>query len=424
MKNLTTLLLLFLFPFLLLAQEEDANLKYEDYTYMDNIYSVKMMVGGLARNYPIVQLNSNTGLILTFDEVGEDVRDYIYTLVHCDSDWKPSEVSEIDYIEGFNEDDIDTYDFSFNTVANYTNYKITLPNNDLQWTASGNYLLKIYDNTDEKTLAITRRFTVIDPKLAVTGRIRRAANVSKDRTHHELDFNVNFENFPIRNPHTDIKVVILQNGRWDTAIKNIKPMFVRPENLVYDHQDKIVFPAGKEFRQADLRTFEYMTNSVIDVQQSTDQFDVTLRTDISRANQGYTSYDDLNGKYIIESMEERDADLRAEYGYILFTLEENPPFDNYDVYLFGEFTDWQIMDRYKLVYNPLISSYVAKLFLKQGFYNYAYALVDKKTKEIDLSELEGNWHETENDYTVLVYYAPFGGRYEQVIGMGSFNSVR
>jgi Domain of unknown function (DUF5103) len=424
MKNITILLLLCFSPFLVLGQDPDAGLVYGDKVYMDNIYSVKFSTGGLLRNYPIIQLSSNTVLTLSFDEIGDEARSYVYTLVHCDADWKPSNISDLDYIEGFNEDDIDTYDFSFNTKTNYTNYQIALPNSELSWRISGNYLLKIYDNTDDKQLAITRRFTVVDPSVAVNGVMRRTASVSKERTHQELDFSINYENFPIRNPHTDIKVVVLQNGRWDTAIKGLKPMFVRQEDLIYDHQDKVVFPAGKEFRQLDFRTFEYLTNSMAEVQKNIDDYQVTLKIDIARSTEGYVSYEDLNGKFIIESMEERDAELRAEYGYALFTLKENPPFENHDVYLFGEFTDWLPEERYKMVYNPLINSYVAKILLKQGFYNYVYALVDKKTKEVDLEELEGNWHEAENDYTVLVYYAPFGARYEQVIGVGNFNSVR
>ncbi|MFK7806436.1 MAG: DUF5103 domain-containing protein [Saprospiraceae bacterium] len=424
MKNIKILLLFFLSPLFVFAQDEDVGLRYEDYVYLDNIYSIKFTSGGLARNYPIVRLQSNSQLVLKFDVIGDDVRDYLYTIVHCDSDWQPSELQDIDYIDGFNEDDIENYDFSFNTVTNYTNYQLALPNGDISWTKSGNYLLKIYDDTDDKKLAITRRFVVADSRVAINGAMRRPANNTKNRTHQELDFIINFDQFPIRNPHTDIKVVVLQNGRWDTSIEIDKPMFVKPEELIYDFQDKIVFPAGKEFRFADIRTFEYRTNSIFEVSATRDHFDVTLHKDIDRTNQPYLSGEDLNGKYVIESMEQRDGDLRAEYGHILFALDESPAFSNHDVYLFGEFTDWRIQERFKMTYNPLVNGYVGKVLLKQGFYDYMYAVVDRETGTIDLSELEGDWHEAENDYTVIVYYAPFGARYEQVIGIANFNSVR
>lgn len=431
MKNLTLLFLLGIAPLFLFGQnEKDHNLRYEDHVYVDNIRSVKFILNGNVDDYPYIPLVFNTddpfsqSLVLSFDEIGEDVTDYVYSLVHCDSEWKPSNISEVDYMDGFNEDDIDNYDFSFNTVVNYTNYKITLPNPDMSFTKTGNYLLKVYDNTDDRFLVITRRFVVYENAVAVQGGMQRTAMSSKSRTHQELDFTIIHKDFPLRNPQSDIKVVVLQNGRWDTAIEINRPMFIKPEQLIYDFQDKIVFPAGREFRQADLRTFNYNTNTIAEIRETKDRYDVTLTTDISRSNLAYLFNFDLNGKYLIQSLDQRDGDLRADYGYMLFTLEESPAFSNHDVYLFGELTDWKADERFKMVYNPLISAYVGQFFLKQGFYDYMYAIVDRDTKEIDLEELEGSWHETENDYTVLVYYAPFGGRYDRVIAVARYNSNR
>ncbi|MBK8879346.1 MAG: hypothetical protein IPN74_12580 [Haliscomenobacter sp.] len=77
-----------------------------------------------------------------------------------------------------------------------------------------------------------------------------------------------------------------------------------------------------------------------------------------------------------------------------------------------------------MAYNNAINAYVLKTPLKQGFYDYAYAMTPRNTekKAVNLSPLEGDWFETENDYTILIYYRPFGGRYDQVIGMAQFNS--
>ena len=424
MKSLTTLFFLLFSTIFGLAQEADENLRYEDFVYLDNIKTVKFTNGRLIVGYPIVGLETNERLVLSFDNLEDEVKNYVYTFVHCDYDWKPSNIPEMDYLDGFGEDDIDTYDFSFNTTTNYTNYRLVIPNGDIRWTKSGNYLLKVYDDTDDRQLAITRRFVVMNPKISIRPNMRYPANVSKARTHQEIDFVINYEKFPIRNPQSDIKVVVMQNGRWDSAIKNIKPLFVKQDELIYDYQDKLVFPAGKEFRAADLRTFEYNTVNVKDILETRDRFDITLFPDESRAPKAYIFIDDLNGKFLVESFEERDAEIRAEYGYVLFSILESPAFQNHDVYLFGEFTDWRIDDRYRMTYNNLVNAYVGQLLMKQGFYNYAYAVVDRDTKSIDLEELEGNWHETENEYTILVYYSPFGARYDQVIGAVTFSSTR
>jgi hypothetical protein len=69
--------------------------------------------------------------------------------------------------------------------------------------------------------------------------------------------------------------------------------------------------------------------------------------------------------------------------------------------------------------------YKVNFLLKQGFYNYNFATVNVDGK-LDLSELNGTFYETENQYTVLVYYKRFGDFYERVIGVGTgfFNQNR
>jgi len=422
-KSSTTLLLLLAFTFAF-AQDADKGLVYKDSVYLDNIKSVKFHPRSAVTSTPIIDIESGGQLSLIFDDLDEEVKDYIYTFQHCDYDWKPStKITDMNYIEGFNEDDIDEYDFSFNTLTNYTNYQLLIPNQDIRWTKSGNYLLKVYDITDDKKLAITRRFMVVDPLVRILPSISYPSNVSKGRTHHEIDFMIDHKGFEIRNPQIAIKVVIMQNGRWDNAIKNLPPLFVKQEQIIYDYQDKITFPAGKEFRFADLRTFQYKTQTVGEIYESRDGIDVTLIPDRSRIDKGYLSDNDINGQFIIESLEERDYNLRSDYASVLFTLKEGSPFREADVYLYGSMTDWDLKEEFKMVYNDLINAYVTKAFLKQGFYNYVYAVVDRKDKSIDLEELEGNWYETENDYTILVYYTPFGGRYDQLISAYTINSV-
>ncbi len=419
----TTSIFLLLFH-VTLSNAQDEELLYQDHIYLDNIKSVKFHLNGSVLSYPIIDMRSGGQLSLIFDDLDEEVKDYVYTFVHCDYNWKPSNnISEMDYLDGFSEDNIDEYDFSFNTLTNYTNYQLRLPNQDMRWTKSGNYLLKVYDITDEKMLAITRRFVVVDPLVRIIPNLSYPSKVSKGRTHHEVDFVIDHKGFEIRNPQVAIKVVVMQNGRWDNAVKDLPPLFVKQEQIIYDYQDKITFPAGKEFRFADLRTFQYKTQSVSEIYDSRDGFDVTLIPERSRINKGYLSDNDINGQFVIESLEERDYNLRADYASVLFTLKEASPFHGSDVYLYGGMTDWGLKDEFKMTYNDLINAYVAKPFLKQGFYNYVYAVVNRSDKSIDLDELEGSWYETENDYTILVYYTPFGGRYDQLISAYTLNSA-
>ena len=443
------MLLLLLSANFIIAQDEevDKDLIFDDYTYVDYIKSVRLHVPGVVVSYPIINLGTGV-LSLSFDDLDGDNRDYIYKVVHCDSDWTPSDLSEMEYMEGFNEERIPPGEFSFNTLTNFTHYRVNIPNEDFKFTKSGNYLLKVYDDEDERFLVLSKRFMVVEPKFIVRGEFRRPSMVSKSRSHQEINFDIAHKGIRITNPRQDVNVVVMQNGRWDTAIKNIAPQFVKTDQLVYDFSDKIVFPAGKEFRYFDLRTLRFRTDQVKGIEEYKDGYDVTLFMDKMRGHSVYYNLRDLNGGFVIGNIDNNDAmnitfadsdteqtriakvaalrrqildnqdsnNLESDYANVLFSLEMNEPLYDKDVYIIGAMTDWKIQERFKMTYQNVVNAYVADVFLKQGYYNYMYATVPKKGDKIpDLGELEGNWYETENHYTVLVYYRPFGERYDRLM---------
>ncbi|MFQ5446781.1 MAG: DUF5103 domain-containing protein, partial [Saprospiraceae bacterium] len=246
--------------------------------------------------------------------------------------------------------------------------------------------------------------------------------VSKSRTHQEVDFTITHKGFEIRNPRQELSVTVMQNGRWDNAITDLKPLFSRAEEQVFDYQDKIVFPAGKEFRYLDLRSLRYGSENIQYVDYINDHYEVSLYQDKKRSNGGYREYEDINGNFVIETLDEDNNDLESDYANVLFTLKSPGEMYDYDLYIFGGLSDWQLRPDCRMVYNPAVNAYVGKLLLKQGYYNYLYAAVNKATGEIDFEETEGNWFEAKNNYTILVYYRPFGSRYDRLIGAYTFSS--
>ena len=416
------LVFLFFAPIFVFAQEEDAGKVYRNHVYLDHIKSVKWHLQQIPLSNPIVTLNSRSKLELSFDDLSDEAKTYTYTIEHCDKNWNPSDLTEFDFIQGFTDEEIENYEFSFNTITNYTHYTLTLPNDDFRWTISGNYLLKIYLDEDEKQLAITRRFMVVDPQMRISVDFTPPAMVSNTKTHHEIDFEINHKGVQINNPQTDINVVILKNGNWHNPITGLKPLFIRENKLVYDYQNKIVFPAGKEFRFLDLRSLRFMPDKVSDISRTDDGYEITLFKEQSRAYSSYLHNEDLNGNFLIENLDENNPHLRSEYAYVIFALAMNLPLEDADIYVYGGLTDWELKEEFKMVYNTLISGYVARPFLKQGYYDYLYAVVPKGSKKIDLEELEGNWYETENEYTILVYFKPFGKRYDQLVAYYNFSN--
>ncbi len=412
-KSILAILVTLLFCSPNIAQDFDID--YKDFTYNTDIRSVKMHLEGLPLSYPIIILNDNARLQLSFDDLGGDVRDYAYTIVHCDADWTPSDLEELEYLDGFPGELLENYSFSFNTRTTYTHYDLFLPNDDLTWTKSGNYLLIIFDEDNSNEVVLTRRFMVLDQKVKVTGKPSPVGVVSKSRTHQEIDFQVLHESLNPRSPQTEIRATVLQNGNWETAIRDIEPLFVRKDALVFDYQGKILFPARNEFRQFDIRNLQNTGGNIEFVEVYNDQLEVTLLPDQKRRNVPYLFYNDIDGQFIIGQDGDANAPTRADYAQVFFSLYSPTKLDE-DIYLYGEISDWTLREDMKMVYNEVTFSYVAKIPLKEGFYNYLYAEVDPKTKEVNFEYTEGNKFQTVNNYTVLVYYRPFGARYDQLIG--------
>jgi hypothetical protein len=409
---------LILLPFLLNAQTAGVLHGIFD----KNIRSVQLLLSASQLSLPIVDLNARPNtLLLQFDHLGEDLMDYRYTLVHCNSDWQPSDLSDAEYIDGFMEDRITNIESSFNTLTQYTHYTLGLPNRNLRWSKSGNYLLKVIDDdTDE--VVIIRRFMVVEPRWQIGADFTKTARVDKLNTHHEIDFLVKPKKDRISNPQNDIKAFVLQNGRWDNALGPLRPFVTRGEDVVFDLQDQIVFPAGKEFRFFDMRTLDVRGERVRMIQEKTDYFEVTLQRDESRYDRPVVFRADANGRFVIENRHFNQTQLQCDYAHVLFAISQNQPLEDEDVYLFGELTDWQLRPDCKMEYNEEAKAYYCELFLKQGYYNYQYLVVDKASGKVDPDGFEGNWYETANQYTILVYFRPFGARFDRLMGAVSINS--
>ncbi len=406
------IIILLLFYTVGLSSQDD--LIYDDFVYMPHIKSVKFHHVGLLTSTPILDLNSRGQLILRFDDIlGGDI-DYNYKIIHCDKDWNQSQLDELEYISGFNDEEIDTWSYSNGTQIDYTQYELRIPNEDVQPTLSGNYLLVVYED-DTKDLILSRRFMVVEGQVKVEAEVRRAAVANKIKSHHQITLSINFEDYDIPNPQREVFISILQNGRWDNAINNVQPIFVSGFNMQFDIANRLIFGGGKEFRFADLRSIRYPGYGVNSIDRHKDHIDVLLALDKSRYNSLLFDYDDLNGNFVIENKDQSDDELTGQYVDTHFTLLDKNPNLQDDVYVIGKFTDWQCLSENRLVYDTTYQSYIGSLLLKQGYYDYQYV---RKNKEgvIDYDHYEGNLFDTENDYMILVYYRSFNNRYDRLIG--------
>jgi len=406
--------------FSIIGLQAQTDILYEDHVYMDHIKSVKFHHAGLVTSIPIIDLNEPGQLILSFDDMEGGDKEYIYKLTHCDRNWQPSDIDEFQYLDGFSNEDIQDASYSRNTIHDYTHYRLSLPNDELTWTVSGNYVVAIYDNEYNEELVITRRFMVVENEVTIGAGFTRPRKVRKARTHHEIDLDINYKDFNISNPMNEIEVTILQNGRWDTAITGIKPRNIFGRNMRFQYIDKLNFPAGREFRFADLRSIKFAQRGINSIDIYSDGVDVLLDLQDERQWKNFHTEEDINGNYIIQAIDERNDNVSAEYVNAIISLETRNPIINGEVYVFGAFSDWKLKEECLMTYDALRKIYYTDLFLKQGFYNYLF-VVDNGNSIDDIA-LEGSWHETENDYQILVYYAEMGSQFDRLIGVTTLNS--
>jgi len=367
---------------------------------------------------PVIKLGEP--LLLTFDDLVGDEANYYYTIEHFNYDWTPSELLKNEYLEGFDNVRITNYENSFNTLQLYSHYELRIPNdNTRSLKVSGNYLIKIFN--DNKELVFSRKFIVYEPLTRVQVAVRKSSEVRNIQTKHVVNFEVDSPEFIIRNPEQSTWSVILQNNNLKTAIYNIRPQYHIGTSLISKYNDLTSFWAGNEFLSFDSKDLRAATVKIqyIDLQ---DLYHHYLFPDAIRAFEPYTYNPDINGKFLVRKFQALEDDIEAGYVWTHFALAAPEPFEGGEVHLYGQFNNFVLDESTKLEYNPNTGAYETARLFKQGYYDYKYVFL-RKDGILDEGFISGNFVSTENDYTVLIYYLPPGGRFTRVIGMGSATSL-
>ena len=370
------------------------------------------------------RFGSEQRLLLKFDDLSTETRNYSYAITHCDADWIPSRLVTAEYMEGFADNPINDYVFSINTVISYINYQLVIPNEDAKPLISGNYLLTVWENNKKDSPVLTRQFYVVEPRIGIRGEVKKDTFDGYKGPNQEIDFIIDHPNFSIRDPRNDIKTVLMQNSRTDNMITNLKPLFIRQGELDYNYNKENVFEGGNQFRNFNTKDLRVNGKGVYNIQYFSPEYHVTLQTDQITRDQNYLINEDLNGNYLIKKDRAQDNDLESDYIFVHFSLETPGPLTGGDIYVFGDLTDWQCKPANCMVYNPASKLYEASLMLKQGFYDYQYVYVEKGSNRIDNTIFEGSHVETENDYRIFVYFRDFSSRYDRLIGYQTINSVK
>jgi hypothetical protein len=418
----TYLLFLCLFAF------AHASSQIPDHVYKPNIHSVKLFKAGDIYSYPIITLNGGEQLELHFDDMDADVKSYYYTFQLCNADWTPANIPVFDYIRGFQTNRIGTYRNSSIATTRYTHYQANFPERGSAPTRSGNYLLKVFRNSDTANLYFTKRFLVVENKVQIGTQVRQPFGSQYYLSDQRIHVQVNTATARINTMSAqDLKLVVLQNNIWSTAALVDRPTIYRGNYYEYN-DDATSFPSGREWRWLDLRSLRLMSDRMQRIVDSGRITEVYVRPDAERRQQVYVFYRDLDGIYTIENRDGNNPYWQSDYAFVHFTYVPpgNQAYAGRDIYLFGELTNFIPNESSRLVFNATKGVYEKTLFLKQGYYNYSYITLDTGkpvTNRFSFEFTEGNFNNTENNYTVLVYFRPFGGRADELIGYTQLNTL-
>lgn len=441
-KNIFRILLLLTGSILSATGQPANNRGLQVYTD-PKIHTVLFFTEGWEFSQPVLELGAAQRLTLKFDDLTRNPKNYNYTLIHCDADWNPSRIVSSEYMAGFPENPLNDYAFSINTTIPFVNYRLKLPNENVKILVSGNYLLKIWENGEREKPVIVRPFYVTEKQVEISAEIQKASFEGYSGASQQIAFTVSYPasypgfaipdptishpasypRFAISDPINEIKNVVMQNSRFDNRLTNLKPTFIRQNQLVYEEKTNL-FKGGNEFRNFNAKNLQTNGMGVQSIEYRDPYYHLFLVRDASLRNEIYRSRDDLNGKYLVKNDRAADNDLESDYMWVHFTLAPPDGVTDGQIFVFGALSDWQCSQANQMTYNPETKLYEAAIPLKQGFYDYQYAVVERNTRIIDATQIEGTHVETENDYLIFVYYRGFSSRYDRLVGYRVINSVK
>lgn len=372
---------------------------------------------------PIINLNTGDRMVVSFDELAED-RSYLrYSLTHCNADWQPSKLVELEYLDGFNQADVIDFAYSQATTVHYVNYKIVIPNDQMRLKVSGNYLLKVWDESNPDEILLQARFMVNEGGADVMGDVSSITDIDYNKSHQQLSVCVDTERAKVGDPFNDLITVVTQNGRLDNESVLPHPLRVSGRRSYYEHQQPLIFKAGNEYRRFETVSTSFPGMGVEEISYYEPYYHFKLFTDTPRRDGNY-SYDQTQfGRFTVREYNSSHSDTEADYAVTHFSLDM-PRQAGVDLFLDGDFMCRRFDPESLMVFNRATGRYERAVLLKQGAYNYQYLAVPSGSLTGETGRIEGDFYPTVNEYVVRVYHRAPGSRYDRLIGAAVIYSGR
>ena len=369
---------------------------------------------------PYLPFGGRQHLVIEWDEMSHNYKRYVYHIDHCDWDWQPTDgIFESDFLEGLNDQLIEDYEKSFNTTQIYTHYRLRIPDKQLRLRLSGNYRVRIYEedaDRDEDLPVLEARFCIFENAAGIVAQLSSNTDIDFNRSHQQMTLSVGFGTLQVYDPQRELKVIVMQNRRWDSRIENLVPNVRRANGIDYTHNRQLIFPGGSEYHRFEILDVHRTATGVERIEWFEPYYHATLFAE--KPVHAYSYIEDQNGVYVLRSSDDYDDATTAEYIVVHFFLQ-SPRLQGGDVYVSGRWTGQTFNPDCKMEYDDINQEYHAAILLKQGYYSYEFLQQDGLT-----ARTMGSFYETENEYQVLVYYRGQGARYDRLVAYNTMHNAR
>jgi hypothetical protein len=383
-------------------------------TFSERVRTLRVFVADSWQSAPVIDLDKGDPIEINFDVLGASPGYYTYRIRHCNADWTLSELIESEYLDGLQGNPIEDYANSFNTKMDYVNYKLLIPNEKVNLKISGNYVVQVIPENDDRPV-LNACFSVVEPQTAIQMQVSAITDQGSNSKYQAVSFEVAYGN-EIKSPVQELKVYVLQNNRFDNKASLIKPLSLQNKRAVYDHHPALIFAAGNEYRSFEMTTTQYSGLNIDAIEYHSPYYHSILRPDHIRSDRAYSFNDDINGNIVVRNNDASDSNIEADYQFVHFYLPCEKPFLE-NVYILSEAFN-NIPDiRSQMDYSIRDKGYVKAVLLKEGYYNYLYVTRKNESLPASTAPIEGDYYQTENKYRIMVYSRTVGARYDKLIGV-------
>lgn len=382
-----------------------------------NIQSIQLFNPQTNDETPVIKFGEQ--LVLSFDDLTNASEIYRYTIKHYDRNWNDDNLFFTQFATGSLNGLLDQFQYSFNTLQAYTHYKLTFPNDKIQPKISGNFELIVYKDSADRPL-FKRRFYLVEDAATVALNISRIADAKNPNINQRVEVKATSKGGDLSSNVNSMTLNVMQNNNPNVVVNNLKPSATLGNQLLFQ-QMNLTFPGNNEFYYFDNKNMN-MAADMVSATELKDGVNQTYLHPVWAFPLNYQYQPDVNGAWYYRRNDlglERNAEREADYSWVYFSLDSDPV--DKEIYVLGGFNDFKPSKENQMQYDAANKKYVAKIFLKQGFYNYILA-TKESNGSLNFGEINGNFWQTENLYQAFLYYAPFGRNYDGLMGYGEFRT--